>query len=490
MTSPHARRDFGSFHSSNVEELLAVPVSEWRRLLPFPDPAEAFFISGAAHQCDASTLKATHFFLEEEFTFINHGAFGAVLRPVMAQATAWREHMEGQPVRFVDRRFFLHYVDVVRQMATFVDCDPRGLVLVPNATTAINTVVRGLVDRGLRRVIHLNVTYGATMKLLRSLESVEMHQIDVTMPIVSREELMAGLERQVKDLYDSVTEGGTTLFLIDAIPSNLPVVLPLKDLISMAKTVCGEGLLTLVDGAHLLLQTDLRINTIGADFVACNCHKWLCGAKGSAFLYVAEPHRQHMRPLVASHGYLSGFSSAFAWTGLQDVGAYLSLDAALAFWRRMGPPAVRVRLHGLLDEATSLLTSSWRTSLPVPIDLLATMALVELPRIDTATLRRHVSSYGVNRDAFDSCADDVRVGELPEGDGMGRVYEYADAESVQNYLYWAEGIEVPAKSLQGCLYVRISVHVYNCLDDYRRLADAVAKLYWRCEALRRKDGDP
>jgi selenocysteine lyase/cysteine desulfurase len=34
-------------------------------------------------------------------------------------------------------------------------------------------------------------------------------------------------------------------------------------------------------------------------------------------------------------------------------------------------------------------------------------------------------------------------------------------------------IEVPVKCVQGRLYVRVSVHLYNQLSDYERLADAI-----------------
>ena len=33
--------------------------------------------------------------------------------------------------------------------------------------------------------------------------------------------------------------------------------------------------------------------------------------------------------------------------------------------------------------------------------------------------------------------------------------------------------QVPLKAIQGKLYVRIAVHVYNEMSDYKRLADAI-----------------
>ncbi len=49
---------------------------------------------------------------------------------------------------------------------------------------------------------------------------------------------------------------------------------------------------------------------------------------------------------------------------------------------------------------------------------------------------------------------------------------YSDGEVLQNWLY-ARQIECPIKAVQGRLYVRISVHVYNRRADYETLAAAV-----------------
>lgn len=43
-------------------------------------------------------------------------------------------------------------------------------------------------------------------------------------------------------------------------------------------------------------------------------------------------------------------------------------------------------------------------------------------------------------------------------------------------LHLRYSVEVPIKTIQSTLYVRISVHVYNTLDDYKVLAAAVQEL--------------
>jgi hypothetical protein len=44
---------------------------------------------------------------------------------------------------------------------------------------------------------------------------------------------------------------------------------------------------------------------------------------------------------------------------------------------------------------------------------------------------------------------------------------------LQEILHHEHHIEVPVKCLEGRLYVRLSAHVHNSLDQYERLAQVV-----------------
>lgn len=50
-----------------------------------------------------------------------------------------------------------------------------------------------------------------------------------------------------------------------------------------------------------------------------------------------------------------------------------------------------------------------------------------------------------------------------------------DAKAIQDFLY-NNMIEVPIKCIAGCLYVRISCHVYNEQDEYRKLAEIMKNI--------------
>ena len=88
----------------------------------------------------------------------------------------------------------------------------------------------------------------------------------------------------------------------------------------------------LVDAAHAPGMIDFDVAELGASYVTANCHKWMCSAKGAAFLWVRPNRRDGIYPAVISHGYNGGWPSEgghlhaqFDWTGTHDPGAWLTV---------------------------------------------------------------------------------------------------------------------------------------------------------------------
>lgn len=111
-----------------------------------------------------------HFLLDlDNWTFINHGAFGCVLKEALEAAYRWQCYIERQPVRFLDRELLSLLAHVNRRLANFVGSDPTDIVLLPNATTAINTVLKSIAWRPGDIVYFFNTCYYTVKKLLKYL---------------------------------------------------------------------------------------------------------------------------------------------------------------------------------------------------------------------------------------------------------------------------------------------------------------------------------
>ncbi|XP_078068477.1 uncharacterized protein LOC144493440 isoform X2 [Mustelus asterias] len=390
-----ARRDFGSFHSSNVQELLGavkagnyVPPS-----LPLNPPQ--FLYGNGNTPSFGQEMRKKHFLLEEETTFMNHGAFGGTLKDALDVAQKWQVHIERQPLRFYDRELLPHLVFVTKRLAEFV----------------------GPVKKLLK---HVCENRGATLQ-----------EENVEFPLLGPSQIITKVKESLQP--------GTKLAVFDHIPSNAPFINPLPEIIN----ICHKrGTKVLIDGAHALGVTDLKVSSLGADYYTSNCHKWFCSPKGCAFLYVKKELQSCLQPLVISHGFGFGFSSEYIWTGLRDYSAFLALHTVLDFWESVGLERIRGYIQDLMSQAVDLLVNRWKTGLLAPREMFGSMACVQLP-------------------------------ECLLKDGYAN---YEQAEIIQNVLYSQYNIEVPVKALGGKLYVRISIHIYNELKQYQKLADAIEEM--------------
>lgn len=159
----------------------------------------------------------------------------------------------------------------------------------------------------------------------------------------------------------------------------------------------------LIDGAHALAQLPVDLQQLQPDFFVSNCHKWLCGARGSAMLYVAPRWQEVVQPPVLSHGAQGGFLSRFIWDGCRDYAPLLAISTAVQWWQRLdggssvASPAcdhalqqqpahagdagcaARAYMHGLCRSAADMLCKRWGTSCLAPASMTAAMALVQLP---------------------------------------------------------------------------------------------------------------
>jgi isopenicillin-N epimerase len=220
------------------------------------------------------------------------------------------------------------------------------------------------------------------------------------------------------------------------VASTTALVLPVERVIAACRQ---RGVPVLVDGAHAPGMLDLDLDSLGADHYAGNCHKWLCSAKGCAFLYSragAALADAQLHPPVISLMHPAGFPTEFEWVGTRDPTAWLSLTEALAFHRELGSDRVRRHNRDLVLEAGALLTGTWNTDQVVPESMVGSMLTLLSP---------------------------VQVEPTQEG-----------AMGLRARLWREHRVEVMPVTVQGRTWIRISAQVYNELDDYRRLAEALA----------------
>ncbi len=373
-----------------------------------------------------------HFLLNPEIIFLNHGSFGASPKPVFDEYQRWQRELERQPVEFLGRRFNVLMREARSTLADFIGADADEVTYVTNATVGLNTVARSLDLRPGDEVLSTDHEYGAldrTWRFLCEKQGAKYVRQPIPVPIKTADDV-------IEAVWAGVTDRTRVLF-ISHITSPSAIILPVKELIDRAH---NRGIIAIIDGAHAVGQIDLNLRELGADFYSSNCHKWLMSPKGSAFLYARRDVQHLVEPLVVSWGWQSERPSASRfideqeWQGTRDIAAYLSVPAAIQFFRDHDWPQVRQQCHELVRQAREQAG--------------ALTGLAPLTPDDTAWFSQ------------------MSALPLPP----------CDLDALKRRLYDEYFVEIPVIRWNDRYFVRISIQGYNTASDVKALITALREL--------------
>ena len=133
------------------------------------------------------------FLLDPEVTFLNHGSFGAVPRPVFERQNELRLELELEPVLFLARRLPARLARVRQSIARYVGAaSGDDLGLVPNVTTGLNAVARSIELRRGDEILLTDHEYGAKRILwdeVAALTGAKVVVATLPRPALSEDEL-------------------------------------------------------------------------------------------------------------------------------------------------------------------------------------------------------------------------------------------------------------------------------------------------------------
>jgi len=397
--------------------------------------------SGDARMRDAIPYRWT---LDPKVTFLNHGSFGACPIPVLQHQSALRARMERQPVQFFVRDLEGLLDEARAALGRFISAPAEDLAWVPNATTAVNSVLRSLELRPGDELLTTDHEYNACRNVLDFVAGragAKVVVATIPFPIASPGQVMEAVMGRVTSR--------TRFALIDHVTSQTALVLPIAELV---QRLLEQDIETLVDGAHAPGMLDLNVEAIGAGWYTGNCHKWICAPKGAAFLYSRPDLQGTTRPAVISHGANSTRSDRsrylveFDWTGTDDPTPMLCVPEAIRFMGEILPGgwlALRSNNHQLALRGRDVLCRTLGIHPPCPDEMIGSIASVPLP------------------------------------DGSGEISNsplYADP--LQDELLARFQIEVPVIPWPAPpkRLIRVSGQVYNRDGDYEALARALRTL--------------
>jgi isopenicillin-N epimerase len=376
-----------------------------------------------------------HWGLDPNYTYLNHGSFGACPLAVLATQQELQQRLERQPMNFLARELEPLWDLARARLAGFLGAAPADLVFVPNATTGVNTVLRSLRFQPGQELLTTDHAYNACRNALDYVaerSGVKVVVAKVPFPMASAAEMAA-------PVLAAVTPQ-TGLVLLDHVSSQTGLIWPLETLIP---ALHQQGVATLIDGAHAAGMLPLNLQQLGATYYSGNCHKWLCAPKGTGFLYVQPEQQSQIRPLTISHGAnaprtdRSRFWLEFDWIGTDDPSPYLCIPTVIDWLEQQFPggwPAIRMHNHELAVTARQQICDQLGLDIPCPDHLLGSLASIILPPAPDCSLA--------------------------------------------DQLWQAFKIEVPVFAWPQPPHrtLRISANIYNHLADYQYLAAALQKL--------------
>ena len=384
---------------------------------------------------------SVHWSLDPECVFLNHGSFGAT--PIFAQdeQRRWQTILENEPVRFFERIAPDAMLTSRKAIAKMVNCDSDDIALIENATTGVNTIMRSLEFNSGDEILVPDHAYQAcrnTIDYVAERWGAVVVTCEIPFPIDNQ-------QIAIDSVMSKVSER-TVLAMIDTVTSPTGLRMPFEELVTRLE---AKGINVLLDAAHGIGMIDLDLNKIGASFVTSNCHKWLCAPKGSAFLHVRKNMQSRINPLTISHGMTfplgdtTRFRHEFDWTGTRDITAHCSIPLVIDGMANLvegGWPEIMQRNHNLAIEGRRILCERLGIEPPCPDDMIGCIAALPLPGVATGGTPLH------------------------------------DSDPLHELLQDKYGIQIPVWSWPSPSgrFIRISAQLYNDVEEYHYLAEALA----------------
>ncbi|KAK4062342.1 hypothetical protein Trihar35433_9163 [Trichoderma harzianum] len=426
-------------------------------------------------------FREKYFMFKPGFIHLNQGSYGGYPRPVRDALRSVQDAVQAEPDSFV-RYTYPEKLDEIRErVANLVHAGSTDeIVLVPNATLALNTVLRNLRYEPGDLIAYVQGTYGAIEKTVDYLvETTPVESVRVPFdPTTDDDDTLVGAFRSVLQEH----QGRIRVAIFDTVLSMPGLRMPFERLTE----ICREfGVLSAIDGAHGIGMIDLDLDKLGADFLTSNCHKWLFVPHTCAMLYVASRNQGLMRSsLPTSHGFQplpeilqkkqytspyelpaskNPFVFQFSYTGTIDNGPPLCIPAALDFRKGIcgGEEAIQAYCRDLARDGEKLAVEILQTrALPMPETKRVAFANVQLP------LKISSSSTGENEDL------------IPLGD-VSNVINFILEHLAQDYNTF-----VNLGFISGSLWARFSAQVYLELKDFEYGAKALKEL---CERVLKRE---
>ena len=245
-------------------------------------------------------------------------------------------------------------------LAAFVGCTRDEIALVRNATEANNYIANGLDMKPGDEVLMTDQEHPGgeePWKLRAKRYGIVVKKVSLPLP--------AANPADVLNLFRDAITPRTRVIFFSHITTVTGVVLPAKELCALARE---KGIISAVDGAHVIGMMRLNVREIGCDFYASSPHKWLVAPKGTGFLFVRDEMIDRVWNTVTTAGWDDPKIRAerFQRIGSSNVPSLWGLHASIKLANDIGMEHIERRHRQLadhiLEEMLKRGAESWTSS--------------------------------------------------------------------------------------------------------------------------------
>jgi len=303
------------------------------------------------------------FLIPADEIYLNNGTVGSSPAPVLRavfEGYNSTEKMDQQDPEDYPIWGYAAWNEFRDPLAAFVGCTRDEIALLRNATEANSYIANGVDMKPGDEVLmsdqeHPGGEHPWDLKAKRY--GIVIKKITLPRPVRDA--------AQVLNLVNDAITPRTRVLFFSHITTFSGVVLPAKDLCALART---KGILSAVDGAHVIGMMKLNLHDVGADMYSSSPHKWLFAPKGSGFLYVRDEVIDRLWNTIATEGWDDPKLRAerFQRIGSSNVPSLWGLRASIKLANDIGMEHIERRHRQLadhiLEEMLKRGAESWTSS--------------------------------------------------------------------------------------------------------------------------------
>ena len=270
------------------------------------------------------------------------------------------KHVNLNTAKYMREDFQDNLKETIKAYASFLDCDPKNLVINRNTTECLATVINGLsFENGEEVLLHNHDYPTAIQNYLHRKKWDKINLKMFTFPAEANDDEIVDLyEEQIKSMNNP------TYLHLTPMVNFTGQVLPYQRLIALGRKY---GMEIIFDAAHAVAHIELKVSDVDVDYFMTSMHKWSYCPFGGA-LYINPEKKSKLKPFFGETSYKGGDIRNF-----YRIGTIQPLDAeavklAIELNEQIGIKRKQERLSFLTKYWVDQLKDLDRVTINTPMD--------------------------------------------------------------------------------------------------------------------------